>query len=152
MSSGRPRAGETVRGYARRVHVSYRQARRIVLGKVYERDVPTYRVRLASPRTHGEDRAVRRRKREIFWTDLYRQQNPDERRSRSQLIRDWRRAGMQLPRRGTHGTHAPSQAERVRIAAFLEMMGLRREEIHRYQSTVGPSWPPNASFDPDTGY
>lgn len=156
----RPRKGESIRGYARRTGVSYRQARKVVSGKVYETDtVPARRFMLTSgrkvsegPTTRGSERAGRRKVRTDFWVDRWRDEFPQEKRSDAAILRYWRSKGFQLPRVGTHGTTKPTAAERARMDAFLAEFGLSFERRKRYldgQGTRGSD--PFFFADEDTG-
>jgi hypothetical protein len=114
---------ESLRGYARRLGISYRQARKLLTGRVYERE-------------HAS-RSFRRQTRNTFWLARWREQNPDERRSDAAVLRSWRAAGYQLPRRGSHGTHALSTRERAHVVAFLSALGMTTESANHYLDARG---------------
>lgn len=148
--SPRPRKGESIRGYARRTGVSYRQARRTVAGKVYETDYP--RDRTFGTFTHGASRAERRKVRTDFWLDRWKAEFPQDKRSDAAIVRYWRESGFQLPRVGTHGTTRPTEAERARMNAFLEEFGLSYERRQHYLSNYGTRGSdPSFTVDEDTG-
>lgn len=141
------RKGESIRAYSRRTRVSYRQARKALTGKVYE----TERAQGANL-SHGQDRAVRRKVRTQFWLDRWRAEFPQENRTNAEILSGWRRAGYRLPRRGTHGTHAPSEKEAAGMESFLQNFGLTMERARSFVRSRDPR--PSDSFyavDPDTG-
>jgi Ni/Co efflux regulator RcnB len=158
--SSPPISGESIRGYARRTGVSYRQARKLVSGKVYEREtVPTREFMLASGRkvsaaatTRGTQRAGRRKIRNKFWLDRWRAEFPQEHRSDSAILKSWRKQGLQLPRVGTHGAHKPSAKERARMDAFLTEFGMSPERRRGYLERGGVRGSdPFFTVDEDTG-
>jgi len=152
---------ESIRGYARRVKISYRQARRIITGKVYEKEpVPSRRFMLASgrkvsqgPTTRGAERAGRRKIRTRFWLDRWLSEFPQERRSDSEILRYWRKKRFLLPRVGTHGTTRPTPAELRRMDAFLAEFGVSPERRRRYLGGQGTIRSDSLfTVDEDTGY
>lgn len=157
MSPTSPEPGETIRGYARRTGVSYRQARRIVSGKVYESDLPRTSRPLAQtsprepPRTHGSFRAIRRKARNDFWLDRWRAEFPQENRSDSAILRYWRESGFQLPRVGTHNSKRPTSAERRRMDRFLAAFGMTPERRRAYLGGRHRNSDPLFDVDEDTG-
>lgn len=120
-----PLPREGIRAYARRVGTSYRQARRVVAGKVYERE-------------HGESRTVRRRIRRAFWAQRWRSHFPEDRHlSDAAIERKWRQMGISPPLGNTHSTHRAPERLRAKWQSFLSVLGLdpSRGLAHVYPET-----------------
>lgn len=95
------RPGQSIRGYAREHDLSYRQARQVAFGKTpYERTKrgSAYRESVKI----REDSAVK------AWREEY----PDDPRSKTELLADWKRIGWMVPQH--HGKQQSAAIEEAR--------------------------------------
>jgi len=126
--SGRVRLlPESVGAYMKRVGVSYRQARKAVLGAVYEHDLGVYGGHL------GKDRSARRRIRNAYWVERWKARHPeDSDLSTGKVVRKWHALRIVPPRAHSHGTHRAGAKERARMTDFLFAMGMDPMQVEEY--------------------